>query len=211
MHDVLGVELEIEPRAAIGNDARGEQQLAARMRLALVVVEEHARAAVHLRDDHALGAVDDEGAVLGHERDVAHIDVLFLDVLDRLGAGFLVHIEHDEAQRHLERRGDRSWSAAGTPRRRISDLRNDSRHIRAARISEKSLIGNTDEKTACSPSSSRPGFRLRDLEELVVGGLLHLDEVRHFRDLDDLAEVLAKPFASREGECHSRSPLLNRP
>ncbi len=60
---------------------------------------------VHLGDDHALGAVDDEGAVLGHERDVAHIDVLFLDVLDRLGAGFLVDIEHDEAQRHLERRG----------------------------------------------------------------------------------------------------------
>ena len=75
------------------------------MRLALVVVEEDARRAVHLGDDHALGAVDDEGAVLGHERDVAHIDVLFLDVLDRLGAGFLVHIEHDQAQRHLERRG----------------------------------------------------------------------------------------------------------
>ena len=105
MHDVLGVEFEIEPRAAIGNDARREQQLAARMRLALVVVEEDARRAVHLGDDHALGAVDDEGAVLGHERDVAHIDVLFLDVLDRLGAGFLVHIEHDEAQRHFERRG----------------------------------------------------------------------------------------------------------
>jgi DNA-directed RNA polymerase beta subunit len=31
--------------------------------LALVVVEEHARRAVHLRDDDALGAVDDEGAV----------------------------------------------------------------------------------------------------------------------------------------------------
>jgi hypothetical protein len=26
--DVLGVELEVEPRAAIGNDARGEEQLA---------------------------------------------------------------------------------------------------------------------------------------------------------------------------------------
>ena len=61
--DVLGVELDVEPRAAIGNDARGEQQLARGMGLALVVVEEHARRAVHLRDDDALGAVDDEGAV----------------------------------------------------------------------------------------------------------------------------------------------------
>ena len=43
-HAVLRVELEVEPRAAVGNDARGEQQLAGGVRLAAVVVEEHARA-----------------------------------------------------------------------------------------------------------------------------------------------------------------------
>ena len=32
VHDVLGVELDVEPRAAIRNDARGEQQLARRVR-----------------------------------------------------------------------------------------------------------------------------------------------------------------------------------
>ncbi|MGY3367081.1 hypothetical protein ACVWZL_004206 [Bradyrhizobium sp. GM2.4] len=95
--DVLGVELDVEPGAAIWDHASGEQQLARRMGLALVVVEEHARRTVHLRDDDALGAVDDEGAVHRHERDVAHVDVLLLDVLDRLRAGFLVDIEHDEA------------------------------------------------------------------------------------------------------------------
>ena len=42
--DVLGVELEVEPRAAIGNDPAGEQQLARGMGLALVMVEEHAGA-----------------------------------------------------------------------------------------------------------------------------------------------------------------------
>ncbi len=42
---------------------------------------------------------------VGHERHVAHVDVLLLDVLDRPGAGLLVDIEHDQAQRHLERRG----------------------------------------------------------------------------------------------------------
>jgi len=41
-HDILRVELEIEPRTAIGNDARGEQQLAGRVRLAFVMIEEHA-------------------------------------------------------------------------------------------------------------------------------------------------------------------------
>ena len=72
--------------------------------LAAVVIEEHARRTVHLGDDDALGAVDDEGAVRRHERHVAHVDVLLLDVLDRLGARLLVHIEHDQAQLHLQRR-----------------------------------------------------------------------------------------------------------
>ena len=82
--DVLGVELDVEPGAAIGDDARGEQELARGMALALVVIEEHARRAMHLRDDDALGAVDDERAVHRHQRHVAHIDVLLLDVLDGL-------------------------------------------------------------------------------------------------------------------------------
>ena len=105
MDDILGVELEIEPRTAIGDHPGGKQQLAAGMRLAFVVIEEGARRTVHLGDDDAFRAVDDKGAVLRHERNVAHIDVLFLDVLDRLGAGLLVHIEHDQAQRDLQRRG----------------------------------------------------------------------------------------------------------
>jgi hypothetical protein len=73
--------------------------------LALVVIEEDARRTVHLRDDDALGAVDDEGALVRHERDVAHVDVLLLDVLDRAGAGFFFQFEHDQAQLDLQRRG----------------------------------------------------------------------------------------------------------
>ncbi len=102
--DVLGVELEVEPGAAVGDHPRGEQQLARGVRLALVVVEEDARRTVHLGDDHPLGAVDDEGALVGHERNVAHVDVLLLDVLDRAGAGFFVRLEHDQAQLDLQRR-----------------------------------------------------------------------------------------------------------
>ncbi len=43
-------------------------------------LEVHAGAADELRDDDALGAVDDEGAALGHEREVAHEDRLALDL-----------------------------------------------------------------------------------------------------------------------------------
>src|SRR5690606_24473532 len=57
---VLRIELEVQPGAAIGNDAGAVQQLAGAVRLAAVVIEEHARRTVQLRDDDALGAVDDE-------------------------------------------------------------------------------------------------------------------------------------------------------
>jgi hypothetical protein len=46
--NVLRVELEVDPRAAVGNDARGVEQLAAGVSLALVVVEEHAGRPVQL-------------------------------------------------------------------------------------------------------------------------------------------------------------------
>ena len=168
------------------------------MGLALVMIEEDARRAVHLGDDHALGAVDDERAVLGHERNVAHIDVLFLDVLDRLGAGFLVHIEHDQAQRDLQRRGKGHGALLALLDVVFRLFEVDSRHIPEARIPRNPGSGTPMAKTACSPSSLRPPSGFIHLEELVVGGLLDLDEVGHLRHFDDLAEVLAKPFASSE-------------
>jgi hypothetical protein len=61
------------------------------MGLAAIVLEEHARGAVQLADDHALGAVDDERARGGHERDLAHVHFLLLDLLHRGLGGFLVH------------------------------------------------------------------------------------------------------------------------
>ena len=84
IQDVLGVELEVEPRTAIRNDSRTEKQLAAAVRFALVVLEEHARAAVQLADDDTLGTVHDEGAVVGHQGHFAHVDLLLLDFLDQL-------------------------------------------------------------------------------------------------------------------------------
>jgi len=47
-------------------------------------LEVDARAADQLGEDDALGAVDDEGAALGHEREVAHEDRLALDLAGRV-------------------------------------------------------------------------------------------------------------------------------
>jgi hypothetical protein len=58
--------------------------------LAAVVLEEHARRTVQLGHDDPLGTVDDEGAVVGHERNLAHVHFLLLDFLDGLLGRFLV-------------------------------------------------------------------------------------------------------------------------
>lgn len=42
---------------------------------------------VELGDNDALGAVDDEGAALGHHGDLAHVDLLVLDVVLPRGGG----------------------------------------------------------------------------------------------------------------------------
>ena len=50
----------------------------------LLLLEKHARRTVQLRNDDALGAVDDERAVVGHQRNFAEEDFLFLDVANAL-------------------------------------------------------------------------------------------------------------------------------
>src|SRR6185436_19940469 len=100
VEQVLRVVLELHPRAAVRDDLRDVERLVFR-------VEERARRAVQLADDDALGAVDDERAVVTHERDVTEVDLLLLDVADRLHARFRVLVPHDEPDRDLEGHGER--------------------------------------------------------------------------------------------------------
>ena len=75
---VLGRGLELEPGTTVGDDLGAEELAAGVGVLGGGVV--HAGAAHELADHDALGAVDDEGAALGHGREVAHVHAL-LDVL----------------------------------------------------------------------------------------------------------------------------------
>ncbi len=208
VHDILRIELDVEPGAAIRDDAGGKQQLAAGMRLALVMVEEDARRAVHLRYDDALRAVDDEGAVQRHERHVAHVHVLLLDVLDRLRPGILVDIEHDQAQRHLQRCGvgQVTLPALVHVELRRFELVLDEFEHRGARE-----IGNREDRleNGLQALVGTPALGLVHHQELVIGCLLHFDEVRHLRNFRDVPEELA--YASAAIECrglgHRRSLL----
>src|SRR5690606_17851660 len=100
VQQVLRVVLELDPRAAVGDDLRDVEVL-------VLAVEEGPRRPVQLRDDDALGAVDDERAVFTHQRDVTEVDLLLLDVADGLDARLRVLVPDDQTDRDLERDGKR--------------------------------------------------------------------------------------------------------
>ena len=93
---VLVVGLELEPRAAVRDDLRAEQHPPRGRVLGLGVVD--ARRADELADHDALGAIDDEGALVGHPRVIAHVDALALDL-----AGLLDQELDVDVQRLAER------------------------------------------------------------------------------------------------------------
>jgi hypothetical protein len=209
VQDVLRVELEVEPRAAVRDDAGGEQQLAGGVGLALVMVEEDARRAVHLRDDHALGAVDDERTLVGHQRDVAEIAFLLFHFLDGACAGFFVDVEHDELEAHLERRlvGQVALHALFNVELRLFEF--------VGNVFERCALGEVGDRENRFEDTAetiiRALFARRvHLEEGFVGLALDLDQVWHFDGFGNAAEVFADTFLFREGECHPKFPFFRR-
>ena len=81
------VDVELQPRAAAGDHLDAVQRLVSRLVAGLVEID--TGRPDQLADDDPLGAVDDEGALLGHHREVAHEHRLALDlagvVVDELG------------------------------------------------------------------------------------------------------------------------------
>ena len=80
--NVRGVRLILQPGAAVGVHGGGEQVLAGTV---LAGAVENAGRTDQLGDDGTLGTVGDEGTGVGHEREVAHEDLLLLHL-----AGLLV-------------------------------------------------------------------------------------------------------------------------
>ena len=184
--DVLGVELEVEPGAAIGDHAAGEEELARGMGLAPVMVEEDARGPVHLGDDHPLGPVHDERAVRRHEGHVPHEDVLFLDVLDRARARILVHFEDDQAERHLQRRGIGHvalLTLVDIVFRRFKLVLHELEHSRVVEILDR----ENGLKYALDTFAIEWLELVARLQKQIVARFLNLDQVGHFRDFADLA------------------------
>ncbi len=185
---ILRVELEVQPGAAVRDDAGAVQQLARAVGLATVVVEEHARRTVQLRHDDALGTVDDEGAVVGHQRDFAQIDLLLLHVLDRLGRRFAVVDDqtHGDAQRCTVAHA--TLAALALVKHRVTQLVTD-----VFQGSIAAVAGNREHRLQRSMQAVVGALGRVDvfLQEFAIR--IHLDgeQERHFEDRALLAEIFA--------------------
>ena len=159
-----------------------------RVRLAAVVVEEHAGRTVQLRDDDALGAVDDEGAVVGHERDLAHVDLLLLHVLDGLARRLAV-VDH-QAHGHAQRRAvaHAALAALALVERRVAELVADVFQRGVAVVAGDREHRLQRGMQAAVLALGRIGVRL---QELAIGIDLDGEQERHFEDGTALAEILA--------------------
>ena len=152
--DALLVDLQLEPRAAGGHEVRREHLL----RRVLRLHEVGAGAANELRDDHALGAVDDERALVGHHGEVAHEDALLAD-LARLG----VDEADDDRERDLV--GQVLLPALPDRERRVAEL------VLAELDGERAgvILDRRDVRDRLAEPL---------LHEPLEGGLLDVDEVR---------------------------------
>src|SRR5262249_45729601 len=116
---------------------------------------------------------------------------------DGAGARLLVDVPDDEAERHLE--GSRKSNAAllallDVVLRRLELIAHEFEPRTVGKILDREH-GLEDFLQADAGPALRQNAHL---QKLVVGGLLHLDEVRHRRDLGNAPEALANTLAARE-------------
>ena len=188
---VLGIELEVQPGAAVRNHASGVQQLAGAVGLTTVVVEEHTRAAMQLGNDDTLGTVDDEGTVLGHQGDFPHVDFLLLDVFDRLIGGLAIKDDqaHFYAQRHGERHAPQY--AFLDVESRVAKAVTDVFKSRITRIADN---GENRFEGRVQTDITDATLSRFSLEELTIGVQLNGQQVRHIHHMRQFAKVLADTF-----------------
>ena len=195
VNDVLGVEFKVEPRTAIRNDARCKQIFAAAVRFAAVMVEQYARRTVHLRYDNALCTVDEEGAVMRHERHVAHVDVLLLDIENRTRFGVGVNFKHDQAQRnlHLRRIRNPALTAFFNVKFGIFQFVMHEVEFRGA-----GKILNRKDTAQCLFKARYIANRRVGAQELFIAFTLDLDEVGHVDNFVNVTEDFADTLLTRQ-------------
>ena len=171
---LVGVRLILQPSAAIGNHrGREDGQIGLQVDLLAVI---HAGGTDDLRHHYALRAIDDESAGMGHQGEVPHEDLLFLNLLRLLVA---------KTHGHLQRR-----RVGRVPRLALLHvvlgvlvhLIVDERQLQISLI-----VGNRTHIGEDLPQSLFP--------EPLIGFLLDLQQVRHGHNFLVPGKVLTKAFS----------------
>ena len=199
----LGVELELDPGAAVRDD------LGHVRRLGRVGLEEHARAAVELTDDDPLGPVDHERTAIGEHGDLTEVDLLLLDVADRLYAGFLVDIPRDQPHLDLHRSGKSHAPLVAfldIVFRRTERVVNILQGTGFTKIPDREYRSE-DPFNADVLASGRRQIRL---QETLVGILLDINQVRDIDNPLDFLKVFPKKLVIRNRISHGVSSCLTK-
>ena len=156
---------------------------------------------MQLGNNHPLGPVDDEGAVVRHQRHLAHVDFLLLHVLHGLVARGLVLLVNHQAQQNAQRGGvDQAALLAllHVERRRAQPV--------ADELQRRTAIVALDGKhrVECGLQTLVRALLRRwlRLQELAVRFFLGGQQVGHAQNARPLAEALAKPLLFSEGIAH---------
>ncbi len=156
---------------------------------------------MQLRDDDALGAVDDERAVVGHERQFAQVHFLFAHVLDGLlgAAGFLV--EHHEAHFDAQRRrvGQSAQLAFLDVEYRLAQA---IAHVFERRVAGIAGNGEHAVEGGVQADFVALGFRDIRLQESPVRIQLDRQQIRRAENARTLAEVLTNALLFGERISH---------
>ena len=171
---VAGVELRLVPGAAVGDDAEGMEGLAVGM---LAGFKGQTGRAVQLADDDPFGAIDDEGALRGHQGQLAHEHFFLFRPL------FLLEQKGDMQRRAV---GDALAQAFQPVVFWLADFV-------AVKIQDAFAIVTFDGKNLGEDRLQSDvlalGRRRVGLEEFPVGIGLQLDQIGRGNDLLDLSKM----------------------
>ncbi len=162
---------------------------------------------MQLGHDDTFGAVDDERPGGGHERNLAHVNLLLLDFLDRRLGCFLVH----DREAHLgAQRGGKGQTALLTflhIERGNAELKADKIEARIAGVARDRVDRLERRLQALSLALVRMHVRLQKLR---VGIDLRCQQIWHGQHARAFGETLANPLFLGEGISHDISDSRQR-
>ena len=196
VEDLVIVRFQFQPGAAVRDDRGGRQRPAGGIG---GEAEVDPRGADELADHHPLGAINNEGPPLGHEREVPHEDLLLLD---------LAGLPDDQTDLHLERGAVVVVPVAALLLGVLQALEPVAAEVQhgvaveeaaAGILPPPGLYGEVQLQVAGEVLDRRD--LVKDLadalaQEPLVGAALHLHEVGEVGDLGDLGKGEAGPPAA---------------